>query len=243
MRWLLILVALATAVPAVADRWVPPRRTTYFSADKAVRLIVEPRELQSPLQDKAKGHEPAGQRAGETKRTARGVLERRVAGRWTRVWEAPLANGVAPVTALVSNGGEHVVTFDNWYSRGWGDNVVVIYDGAGKLVRALRLDQIVPAEYIQALPSSVSSLRWSGEHRFAPDGRHLALAIVIPNDDRLPSDRHATVEVAVDLNTGAVVPPSGAAWDRALAQAKRVASQSGRAQAAAEALAAKLNAQ
>jgi hypothetical protein len=34
---------------------------------------------------------------------------------------------VAPVRALVSNGGEHVVTFDNWHSGGFRDNVVVIY--------------------------------------------------------------------------------------------------------------------
>lgn len=239
MRWFwAALIAMAAAGPARADSWMLPTRTTYVSADKATRLTVVPRELESQLayfKDKVKEREFAGQRAGETTRTARAMLERRVSGRWTKVWEAPLVNDVAPVSAIVSDDGAHVVTFDNWHGTGLGDNVVVIYRDGGRLVRMLRLDQILPAEYIKALPSSTSSLWWSGQHRFAPDGQHLPLAVVVPDEDKLPSDRHATVDIAVDLDTGAVVPPAGGAWDRALAQATRVARERDAAEAALKA--------
>jgi hypothetical protein len=200
-----------------------------------MRLTVAPRELKSQLtyfDDKVKGQEPAGQETGETKRTAHGILERRTEGRWIKVWDAPLANEVAPVAALVSNDGKHVVTFDNWHSMGFGDNVVVIYGNNGRLMRALRLDQILPVAYINALPRSVSSLWWSGKHRLPPDSRRLLLAVAVPGDGSAPSDRHATVDVAVDLDTGAVIPPSDDAWDRALARATQVSRERDAAEAA-----------
>jgi hypothetical protein len=227
MRWRwIILIALAAAGPARADSWMLPTRAVYFSTDKTTRLTVIPRALGSQLayfNDKVAGREPAGQRAGETNATARAMLERRVSGRWIRVWEAPLVNEVAPVSALVSRGGEHVATFDNWHSMGLGDNVVAIYGPAGRLVRALRLDQIIPADYINALPRSVSSLHWSGEHQFTPDGKHLMLAVVVPSDDELLSgESRTTVNIDVDVATGAVAPPSGAAWRQALATAVEV---------------------
>ncbi|TCP35921.1 hypothetical protein [Sphingomonas sp. BK235] len=226
MRWLMMLVAVALAAPALADTWMSPTRAVYTSPKKTSRLIVEPRALESQLayfEDKSAGKEPAGQRAGETKRTARGVLERRVGGRWITQWEVPLANEVAPVDALVSDDGQHVVTFDNWHSMGLGENVVVIYGAGGQQVRSLRLDDLLPPDYLEALPRSVSSLHWRREARLARDGRHVAIPVVVPEEESRSDARPRTVDVSVDLATGAVVPPSGAAWDRALTAATRVA--------------------
>nr|WP_144033851.1 hypothetical protein [Sphingomonas laterariae] len=221
----MLLIALVVSGPACADSWGPPTRTTYLSADQNVRLTVVPRELRSPLayfDDKVNGREPAGQPAGETRSTAEGTLERRVDGRWLQVWKAPLANEVAPVTALVSNDGEHVVTFDDWHMVGLGSNVVAIYGRDGALVRSLELGDILPKDYIEALPRSVSSLWWHDQDRISGDGKHVLLAVVVPRNDTMSSERLETVDVAVDLDTGAVVPPQGEHWQHALAEARRI---------------------
>lgn len=193
---------------AVADTWMPPRVETYVSADKAVRLTVTP--------GSGYGGEPA------TKvKPARGVLERRGAsGRWTPVWDQPLLNPVAPTHALVAADGDHVVTFDNWFSIGTGPNVVVLYGPGGTLVRSLRLTDIVPETYVESLPRSVSSLNWGGEHRL--EGPDLILRVNGPGIELEPT---SPIEIKVDLATGQVRPPSGPAWDAALAKARQVVAQ------------------
>lgn len=220
-----ILITLAIASSAHADTWMLPTRKTFVSADKNTRLTVMPREVASQLtyfEDKVKGREPAVQLANEAKRTARGILERRVDGRWTKVCSSPLLNEVAPVSVLVSNDGRHVVTFDNWHSVGLGDNVVVIYRGDGSPVRSLKLKDILPADFIAALPRSVSSLYWHRMDRFAPDEKHLLISIVVPSEHGTVGEPSEIVELAVDLDTGATAPPTGPAWDSALAKANQI---------------------
>ena len=226
VRWLLgFVVGLLAASVAHADSWALPERTLYTSPHGTARLTVSPRALKDQLayyEDKVKGREPAGQRAGETHRTARATLERKVDGKWTTVWTQPLVNEVAPVAALVSDDGAHVVTFDNWGSTGYGDDVVVIYAADGRVVRAMGLRQIVPEIFVEALPRTVSSLQWRGDSRFAPDGRNLLVAVVVPDDDAPLGRDRATIDIRIDLATGAVTSPSGPAWNRALAQARKV---------------------
>jgi hypothetical protein len=238
-RWLLLfLVSILPSAWAYADSWALPTSITYVSSSGDVRVTVVPRGLDGQIayfNDKVKGREPAGQRTGETSPTARAAMERRVAGRWIKVWLGPLVNDVAPVSALVSDDARHLVTFDNWHSVGLGDNVVVIYDDAGKVVRSLRLGEILPATYIKALPTSVSSLWWGGKHSLSPDGRQVLLAVVVPDDDRSPGDKRATVQVAVDLDTGTVLQPTGPAWTRALEKAEQIAHARDAAEAARKA--------
>ncbi|WP_447727321.1 hypothetical protein [Sphingomonas koreensis] len=228
-RWLaaFVLALSFVSVPqARADSWVPPARATYLSPDAQTRLTVVPRGLESPLayfKDKVAQKEPAGQAQGETRSTAQAVLERRdEKGGWTRIWDAPLVNEVAPVRALVANGGQYVVTFDNWHSVGFGPDVVVLYGADGRHVRSFALTDLLPGSYIRGLPRSVSSLWWGGEHRLSPDGRQLILSIVVPAEDS-PGDARETVDIAIDLASAKPVPPSGPAWDRALAQARKIA--------------------
>lgn len=229
-RWLIALFALLTilgASAARADSWLPPSVERYESANGSYRLTVTPRMLRDQLsyfEDKVAGKEPAGQAQGETATTARAVLERRDAGgTWSQVWAAPLVNEVAPVRALVANDGRHVVTFDNWHSVGFGPDVVVIYGPDGQHIRALGLRDLLPQEYIRALPRSASSLHWGGEHRLSPDGTRLILAIVVPDDGEALFERDKeSIEIGVDLSSGAPIPPAGAAWERALSKAREV---------------------
>ncbi len=224
---LLAFAALVLGAPAVrADSWGPPQPRSYSSANGGVRLNVTPRKLRGQLgyfEDKVADKEPAGQVKGETATSASAVLERRdAAGKWTRVWAAPLVNEVAPTHALVADDGHRVVTFDNWASVGFGPNVVVIYGADGQRIRALGLADLLPSAYIRALPHSISSIWWGGEHRLSPDGARLILAIVVPDEEPF-ADATEHVDVEIDLASGTPVPPSGAAWERALAKALAVA--------------------
>lgn len=217
-RGILVLLALLSGQVARADSWLPATVKTYFSEDKQTRLTVTPRDLESNLgyfRDKVDGKEPAGQQGGGTAQ-ASGLLERRdKAGQWVKVWEKPLVNEVSPVSALVANGGKYVVTFDNWHSVGHGDDAIVIYGGTGSLVRAMAVSDIVGADYVKALPHTVSSFSWSGEHRITSDGSRLALQILVPVVDRSADDSFLTVDV--DLATGQFAQPSGPDWESAKA--------------------------
>lgn len=99
--------------------------------------------------------------------------------------------------------------------------MVVIYAADGRVVRALGLGQIVPEIYVEALPRTVSSLHWRGDSWLAAANRYLLVAVVVPGDDAPLGRDRATIEIRIDLATGAVTPPSGPAWDWALAQAHK----------------------
>jgi mono/diheme cytochrome c family protein len=86
-------------------------------------------------------------------------------GQYDLVWEADLSNDVSPVHALVARDGQYVVTFDNWHSRGHGDNVVVIYGPKGQQIKKFGLLDFVDSALEQRLPLSVSSRWWGQGHR------------------------------------------------------------------------------
>lgn len=225
------LVLVASWVPAQsdADTWIPPTRKAYESPHKTARFTVEPRSVDSQLayfEARAGGQELPGD-------PPRGTLERRQSGRWIEVWRAPLVNDTAPVSALVSDDGAYVATFDNWHSMGFGPDVVVIYRSDGSLIRKMSLQDILPEDYVRALPRSVSSLWWSGEHRLKGD--QLLLSVVIPSNESLAAE-HDYVQVTIDLATGKVLPPSGPAWDRAMSAARPIATRDKAAEARSRAI-------
>lgn len=211
-RRILLLLAFAcgcalSTSPARADSWVALHRAVYTSGNGAWRLVVTPA---------APGDPPAGRGPSE------GRLERRGPGRrWTVQWRRTLVNELAPAAALVSDDGRFIVTFDNWYSMGHGGNVVVIYDAAGALIRSFRLVDLLPADYVEAIPHSVSSILWSGgSHRFSAGGDSLLLEVATPSERMFDGPGPVTLEVA--LASGRPVPPAGPAWERALAATARV---------------------
>lgn len=167
---------------AVADSWAEPKVAVTASVNGAYRLTVTPRPISDQLdffEDKIAGREPAGQAEGQPD-TATARLERRESdGSWSVVWDRSLVNDVAPVSVLVSDDGRYVVTFDNWSSVGFGDDVVVIYGNDGTLIRSMGLPEIVPSYFIDGFAQSVSSLNW--RHRSTRIvGDRLQLAIFEP---------------------------------------------------------------
>lgn len=208
---------LAIAAPAYADSWLPPEVETYTSADGHARVTIVPRPLDGAFpyfRDKAAGKEPAGQAANSDQTRPMARLELQEAGGWRTVWTEPLVNDVAPVKALVANGGRYLVTFDNWHMVGVGDDVVVIYDAQGKLVRKFGLDDLLPPSYIPLLPRSVSSLWWSGEHALAEEGDTLILRVLEPGERKLGEEKPKTVPVRIRLSDAQVLPLEGPDWAR-----------------------------
>ena len=107
---------------------------------------------------------------------------------------------------LVSNNGDYVVTFDNWHSVGYGDNVVAIYSAnTGKLVRKLGLEDFLTESDISALPASVSSIWWPGKHRFDYSSGHLVLQVT--KSTRVWDKDAEFEEVRLDLGTGEPLTP------------------------------------
>ena len=208
----------AIASPARADSWAMPRTASIESADGSFRLTVEPSPIPSQLDYFTE--EVEAERTGKPVARAAplAMLERRnSAGSYEPVWAKPLVNQVAPVELMIAPDGNRIVTFDNWHSVGHGENVIVIYDGAGDLVRSMPLSALLPEDYIEALPHSVSSLSWRRGERFSDDGTRLLLDVIIPSAD---TSGRETVERAIDLRDGSVIEAHGERWAYALAAAR-----------------------
>lgn len=154
--------------PACADSWLPHEEWSETSSGGEYRFTATP----APHD----GHDPIDEDARPT-----GLLERREGkGEWAEVWRVPLVNDILPTFALVAEDGDYVVTFDNWYSMGRGENVVVIYRFDGSLVRSLRLSDILPETYEVSLSGSVSSTYWLNDAVIRPGGESAELAIYFP---------------------------------------------------------------
>ncbi len=218
---------LVCAEHARADSWMPARTQKYVSSDEQTQAVVVPRPLRGNLvffEDKVKGRAPAGQATGSAQVHPMVYIRRRADdGRWMPVREWPLINDVAPVHALVANGGKYLVTFDNWHMLGHGNDAIVIYDARGRLIRKYALSDFLPASYIETLPSTVSSIHWQGTHDFL-DEVTLLLQVVEPSFD-LHDDAALYVSVRIRLADGAITLPSGRAWERALRKSNKVRAQ------------------
>ena len=233
----LIVAFLAVATPVVhADTWAPPSEEVYTSADGDTRVVVTPREIASRLdyfRDDTEGVERPGQKPGSDRTQARARLERRATGdTWVTAWDVPLANDVAPVNAVVGDGGRFLVTFDHWHAMGFGDDVVVVYDGAGREVRRWSLDAIVGRDVAATMPRSISSLWWRGNPEPGADGTSVRLPVIVPDRAAHEIDDACTHELdeepepsfvwfRIDAATGAIAPEDPVAWDAARAEAAR----------------------
>ena len=196
---------LTCGLNVFADSWALPGPQKYYSGSRRYYFEVIPRALESQskyFEDKVAKKEPAGSRPGAGENYCRGVFHRqREDGTYEKVWESRLSNDVAPVSALVSDGGEYVATFDNWHSVGYGDDVVVIYGPGGKLVRKFALSDIVPTT--SNLPRSVSSIFWGGKHQI--DERSLQLVLKVLSGWSPHQEEGEYREVRIDLKTGKFV--------------------------------------
>jgi len=81
------------------------------------------------------------------------------------VWERKLINKICPVSAIVSNDGSSITTFNNWFSNGYGENVMVVYNENGDLKKTYSLEEISPYS-LNDYFRSISSIWWSSEQKY-----------------------------------------------------------------------------
>lgn len=188
-----------------ADSWLLPKKTKYFAPNKKYYLEVTPKKLESQLkyfEDKVEGKNNAGALKGATEDRAKGAFyARRADGGYAKKWEFRLLNEVSPVSALVSNNGKYVVTFDNWHSVGYGDDVVVIYGPSGALVKKFGLEDLLTEGDIETLPRSVSSIWWGGEH-YIDDANGILILKVVANGKSYWEQDAKFHELKIELATG-----------------------------------------
>jgi hypothetical protein len=206
LTFLMAVVVLISGLPAFADSWALPEPKKYYSENKRYYIEVIPRKIESPLkyfEDKVAKKDPAGSKQGVKDNYCKGIFyKQNEDGKYEKVWERRLSNDVAPVSALVSDSGEYTVTFDNWHSVGYGDNVVVIYGRGGKLIKKMGLSEIVSAN--THLPRSVSSIWWGGKHYVDEKSLQLVLKVVSKWDSSV-DDEPEYKDVRVDLRSGELI--------------------------------------
>ena len=208
VTFLSVVIVLTCGLHVLADSWPLPTPQKYYSENKRYYIEVIPRVLESQLkyfEGKVAKREPAGSKPGVKDNYCKGIFyKQNEDGKYERVWESRLSNDVAPVGALVSDGGQYVVTFDNWHSVGYGDDVVAIYGPGGKLIRKMSLMDIFPQNSIVKLPRSVSSIYWGGKHHIDEKKRHLVLKVVSKWSGSF-QDEPEYKELRVDLGTGELI--------------------------------------
>lgn len=204
---LLILGAiLQVGAPSYADTWLPPQNSTFASQNGQYRFLVLQADTRNPLTYYEQALDAVNRGQPIPSESATGVLQQRAEGGWRTIWRRTLVNALSPNSAIVSDDGRSVVTFDNHYGIGYGDDVVVIYGHDGRLIRKYGLDELVSPITFAALPRSVSSIIWPGQHRFSDDGRAVTLQIVYPDIETMDDgDRRRFFTTSLDTSTGRIV--------------------------------------
>lgn len=145
LTWIAVWTSLIPA--AHADSWMPPKPSvTYESKARDARFIVTTSGSPNLI------HASSG--------TLYVIKTGSRDADWLRIWHKPLQNQLAPVTALVANGGWRVITFDNYYSAGYGDEVIVFYDEKGDLLKKYPLEALLSDAELKQVPHSISSRWW-----------------------------------------------------------------------------------
>ncbi len=208
--FLLTVVCFSTFhVPAVfADRWNLPEKRTVCSKNNKYCLKIIPKKLTTQLdyfQDKVGGKENAGADSKINKNVCRGIFSiRDDNGILRKRWEINLVNEVSPVSVLISDQGDYIVTFDNWHGVGYGNDVVAIYGTTnGRLIRKFGLSDFLTESDIQELPASTSSIHWGGTHWIDKEKRQLVLMVT---EGIAAYEKNAKFfEVRADLSTGNIL--------------------------------------
>ena len=205
---LFFLLASLFAISAKADSWALPKEETVCSKNNKYCFKVIPKKLESQLsyfQDKVDGKENAGANKKIKENYSKGIYYvRDETGILRERWRTKLVNEVAPVDVLVSDRGDYVVTFDNWHSVGYGDNVVVIYEASkGALIKKLGLSDFLTDSDIENLPRSISSIWWGENHSIDKEKKQLLLEVT--KGKRSFAENADYFTVRIELSTGKVL--------------------------------------
>lgn len=180
--YVLTLFGLLVSMIAKADTWDNPRVKTYYSDNKAFKLIVTPKMSSDKyyLWDyyKTNKHPQTKKILRKKEKFMQNISKQdtilipctaelyQIKGADSvLIWGKPLLNEICPVYAIVANDGSSITTFDNWYSTGYGVNVFVVYNEKGEAKRTYKLEEISPFPLNDYL-MSISSIIWRDDAKY-----------------------------------------------------------------------------
>jgi hypothetical protein len=162
------IIFIASFQTLSADFWLPSEIRRYFSDNHLYYLEIYPAQIPDKYYE-WKSAKPKKKSKFTAKDTTIiqccAKLYKVSENDTTQVWERNLVNRFAPVDAVVSNDGQYVVTFDNWYHVGYGADVMVVYNHNGDLRKMYSLQDISPFPVNDYL-RSVSSIHWRQDAKF-----------------------------------------------------------------------------
>ena len=158
---------------ARADCWDSPKTKFYYSENKAFVLKVVPTYIPEKYYEWRSAKQNKKKKFSQSDTTivhGYAILYKFLVNDSIIIWKRQIINRICPVTAYVSNDGKHVVTFDNWYNMGYGDDILVIYNESGDFTKRYKLEDISPFP-INDYEMSISSLHWNCGNRFLDNER------------------------------------------------------------------------
>lgn len=158
----IILFLFVTVIHVKADTWEPEKTMYYYSENKTYMLKVVPLTYPAKFWNANYNRLKRKNKLSGKDTTifpCTGTLYKIIASDTSIVWEKKLINRICPVSAIVSNDGSSVITFDNWLMIGYGSDIMVAYNELGELKKRYKLEDISPFP-INDYPSSISSLFW-----------------------------------------------------------------------------------
>ena len=199
--------AIALAAPAAADSFLPPAVTESYSPSNNAVVTIVPAWL-SCAKDET-DCEPA----------ARAIVSYVYGDHRSGARTVKLVNRDAPGQALVTDGGQRLLTVNEYAAFGFGENTLVIYDETGAVIARHSLVDFLPEDYVNGLPRTASTIRWWADDVRIERESHRAIISVLLVDEEVygaPFSDRKGLELAVDLDTGEVERPSGPRWEKAL---------------------------
>lgn len=182
-NYILIILTLLLADELLADSWVPPKIKDYYNSDSTFYVRIYPQNIpekyfkwvEASPKKKKKFH-PSDTLVTPCYARMFKVL----ALDDSLIWEQKLINRIAPVTAIVSNDGKFLATFDNWYSMGCGVDVMAYNNEKGELIKRHMLEEISPFP-INTYEISISSIWWRCGQEFI-DNQRISICFVDENE-------------------------------------------------------------
>ncbi len=177
-----VFVGILVSINVKADSWELPKVKTYYSENKEYKLIVTPQIIPDKYYEWSYYK---NNKYPQTKKLLRKKEKfmQKVSAQDTilipciaelyrinnndsiQIWRKPLLNDICPTYAIVANDGSSIVTLENWFSKGYGVNVFVVYNENGEAKRTYKLEEISPFP-LNDYQRSISSLYWCKEVKY-----------------------------------------------------------------------------
>jgi hypothetical protein len=180
-RLIILFILTLFSVKTYSDTWENPSVKKYLSGNGEFLLIVFPAEIPANYFKWKESNPNQKDRFAAKDSTiimCHATLNQIFNNDTIEIWNKKFINQVAPVSAIISNDGKTVVTFDNWYSMGYGLDILVIYDQYGGLIKRFQLEDVSPIP-INELPMTISSIRWNCGAKFITN---VSFEICVQND-------------------------------------------------------------